>query len=167
MKSLRQQQIKQSYSAFDSLPKNIEVGIWEQKKISLLPEERTKKIIFINALNGCCVLAMIMKCKSGTRHVIMSQVLPEETQIQELTQAIMQINDDEIMCKTLIVLTGGKITKVNDTRYQFTPTSECLRHIHSLGEAVQVTHRFLLTLNRIIIKLKIIRIFVLNFHKIR
>jgi len=139
LKNLRQQQIKPNCRPFESLPVSVEVGLRDQKQISLWSTECTKKFIFINGLNGFCALAMIIKCKSGAQHVIMSQFPSGETQVEELKEAIMQISGDEIIRKTLIVLTGGKITKVSDTRYQFTPTSEFLRHINLLKDAVQVT----------------------------
>ena len=141
LKSLREQQVKQCYSPYDSLPINIEVGIWDQKQVSLLPEEHTKKTIFIKELSGCCALAMIVKCKSGTRHAIMSQCPPQETQVEDLKRAIAQINNDQIIYKTLVVLTGGTIAKINDKIYQLKPTSEYLSHIGLLRDAAQIVPR--------------------------
>ena len=101
-----------------TLLESTEVGLYEQKKIELSPEEQ-QKFIFTDYLRGCTALGAIVKHESGTFRAVMSHYTPgDRTQNAQASRLQKTIDDwfkksrnvkDMITHKALIILIPGKL----------------------------------------------------------
>jgi hypothetical protein len=118
--------------------KNIEVQMWDQQTIKLMPGEQAEKKIWKNGLCGCVALALITKCKDGTFQVTMSHFPPTSLNQQKtgLRRAIANCNglcEGEVEKKELIVLVPGEDVKNAQGKWNFEANKEYESYIEELS----------------------------------
>jgi hypothetical protein len=123
---------------------SIRVGMGDQRQIILPNDLSFNKKIFTDGLCGCIAIAMLVKCKSGVRHAMMSHYPPiqRDLQIKGLQRMLMGVcqgENDSIGKKDLIVLVPGEWFKDGEGKWTVWKANQTENnHILRLGACVGV-----------------------------